>query len=200
MVGFSKNDALRVATSTRYVERMLRNDPTRGKGPTPSASGHYAKITGTDTDRTTGKYSWVAVEWKYTHLIEENSKWGEVAYDAEPNVNYAIERNFSKQIPIKTNEIVWLEAQNGPQPYFIFDYDGTMKNGITTTTISPRSSDIPGSGSWKVYKYDATYNAFTSDVLDTVIVKNPFATTITTNKRIQCVFNQGVWWLVSAEC
>lgn len=202
MVGFSREDAKKVAEATRYVlgtpkTKVRRNAPYRS-----NATGFWAKITDCPDPRDTGdcqgRYSWVAVEWDADHEIVEKEEWGEGKYDGQ--FNYAIERNFSKWVPVETGDVVWLEGQCGEQPYLVFDYEGITKYGAATTTITARSGAFVGNGSWQVYGFSTDDLLFSYQTIDVVKVYNPWDTEIDSGTKIECQFCQGVWMLTGAEC
>ncbi|PQO33159.1 hypothetical protein C5Y96_09880 [Blastopirellula marina] len=85
----------------RYVERMMKNGVTGGKGRRGKGSdGFWAKITGTNGE---GRYSWVALKIVNGNFVEA-PEWGQGSHLNDEA--FAAEKNQSKQVPI--GSVVWL--------------------------------------------------------------------------------------------
>jgi len=156
----------------------------------PSPTGFYAEITDGGIAKSSYKYSWTALEWDDSNESEKNEDWGTGEWDA--TANYAIEIYKSDQVPIDVGEIVWLESQNGPEPYYVFDLGSPVRMGKADGTIPARDE-----GDWKIALYNGAGSFYHRDELTCV---NPFNQYIASGYPIQCAFMQGYWVVVSAGC
>jgi len=187
MVGFSKQDAERVATSTKVVEGMYKTRPKQAKLKRPLAEAFFAKITDTDGS---GKYSWEAVSYDSTNEEPQDEEdWGKAEHSDDEL--YAVEKNWSDQVPVDTDEIVYLTFANSKANYYVFDFGSPVRTGKASGTI-PAS----GQGKWDIRKWSGS-SWQTKDELDCV---NPFNATISSGYPIQCVYDNGTWVVVSAGC
>ena len=195
MVGFSRHDAVRVAASTIYVEGIKKTRPAKGGSHRPSPNGFWAKLNSRDvTNR--NRYGWLCVEWDENGDIQGKWEWGSAnPYDDE---NYAIENYNTDQVPYQTTPIVWLEGQNGKEPYFTFDFGTPIYTGYSDTTLTSGSGSYPGSGYWYIWDWDEDYGQFRQR--DRLEIYNPFPSTIPSSTLIQAQFLKGYWFIISAAC
>lgn len=208
VINLTLNAAKRFAKSTLYTERMARGGIP---GKTPSGAnggGFWAKIT--DADRTTGRYSWEALQRQdpdQSNVLDtgENFPTGDKDTD-EPTDElqpYAVEAdNNSKWVLL--DSIVWMYP-GVDQDYYIFEYHpGTVIAVLAANdTINKRSGSTPGDAEVQPKWLDSETFA---DWGEPITVYNWSSMDITSEEDpkqdlwITLSYGDGVWYVSGVDC
>jgi len=225
MVGFSKANAKRIAASTVYVERLIKNGPPRrGNGLGQRTEGFLAQLTAQDGY----KYSWVAVKHDEDgYLIQEpDYGTGDSVAPVDPeeqHKGYAIESYYRSQYCV-IGDVVYLRPSR-ENDFYVFDYFPEVKIAYTTSEITALNEMTLGKGEAKIYwvekkeedseSTDETISDIQPDIRKppeegepalealepvTSTVFNPFSSEVDSDSWIQIEYSNGIWLITAADC
>jgi hypothetical protein len=201
-VKFTTDSAARIAKAVIGWERHTQNPRTpRGRHGAGNPLGFWAKITDTDEDRISGKYSWKAIKFKDDGSFEEFEEWGKGSH--EDQTGFAREAIYDSVYVLKKS-IVWMEPALG-QDYYIFQYNpGPIWATIEgEDTIPARSGNEPSSVTVTVFEVGPKPYLLTEG--ESIDAYNCYskAIDIPIDKKLRLELNfgtGGLLWIVGADC
>lgn len=190
MKGFvlSPPTAKKVLKTIEIVARQQKNpDQTIPRTRVPTM-GFFARITGSDG---TGRYSWEAVNFNEYGDMTASSYTGDYA----DSTGHAVELHRSKDV--LTGHVVEFKGARTVN-VFQFAYAPGVVPGITSSVITARSGNTPGSGTMQVEQVDATTGDL--ELGQTITIHNSTDSTGETGKRAHATFGEGRWWWTLEAC
>lgn len=210
MVGFSKENARRVANATLYVEKVSKNTPSKIKGTgLQSQQGFFARITAGDSSRpgeqtsSTAKYSWEAVKHKTDLTWILDPDWG--TGDHAQSQGYAVESKFrSKYVLIGDIVYLYPAKSTDGSDYYVFDYNPTTKIGTVNISVSASArvgTTLGFCSSFNINDIDGTADVlFPSANSLNVFNWTGTAVNLIASKYYVVNWSDGRWVLTGAEC